>query len=111
MLAPASASAPDVVASHAVLARLAAEQLDAKCGITENPLLAGPPLPAEDELARFAHYLREVHCFCFYCGDRFATSADMLRKCGPAHLRRPPLPLGTADPRACALLSLCRGHG
>ena len=100
-LTPAAASAPDVLAAHAVLARNAAQTLDAKCDIKENPFLGDVEAiaQADVQLDRVTTYLREVHAFCFYCADRYRSHFDMERRCGPMHYRAPPLPAGKEDHR------------
>eukprot|EP01112_Ceratiomyxa_fruticulosa_P007893 TRINITY_DN2055_c0_g4_i1.p1 TRINITY_DN2055_c0_g4~~TRINITY_DN2055_c0_g4_i1.p1 ORF type:complete len:1115 (-),score=317.45 TRINITY_DN2055_c0_g4_i1:61-3405(-) len=43
-----------------------------------------------EQLERIIYYLRSVHSFCYYCGEEFEDEDDVMRKCGPIHLRALP---------------------
>jgi len=90
-IAPAIASEPDVITTHAAAAKDTVIQLDNKYRVRENQLLSDPQFPSfssDVQLARLVYYLRRVHLVCFYCGTGFGDEAEMHRRCS-AHLRAP----------------------
>eukprot|EP00698_Gefionella_okellyi_P019221 TRINITY_DN586_c0_g1_i3.p1 TRINITY_DN586_c0_g1~~TRINITY_DN586_c0_g1_i3.p1 ORF type:complete len:515 (-),score=34.68 TRINITY_DN586_c0_g1_i3:596-2140(-) len=86
-VAPAIASTPAALADHSSLALDVVRILDAKCGVVSNVVLdSAHALSPEIRLQHLAHYLRSVHCLCFYCGHGFTDEHELERRC-PRHVR------------------------
>ncbi|KAH3757940.1 hypothetical protein Pelo_10234 [Pelomyxa schiedti] len=67
--------------------------LNEQVGLSDSPLLSHPRWESwteEEKLDKLILYLRNVHNYCYYCAEEFSDMVQMLRKCGPLHLRASP---------------------
>jgi len=67
--------------------------LDKEKDMPNNPLFASEysntyeSLTSSQKLDQLVTYMRDVHNFCYYCGEEYEDEDELHRKCGHKHLR------------------------
>eukprot|EP00741_Cyanophora_paradoxa_P007801 tig00001214_g7547.t1 len=87
-VAPSVASEAGRVEKDLATARRLVAALDGEAGLAPLEELGAGPGEGKAALDRLLAYLREVHCFCLYCGEQFEDPGELLVGCGRQHVRK-----------------------
>ncbi len=91
-VAPAASKSAERVAADLDLSLQLAQALRAEAGaqhpsITDSWLLQEAGVSPVRRLNAVLAYLREVHCYCFYCSEQFENPDELFLACGEYHAR------------------------